>query len=74
MEGFGERLKQARTAKGFTQKELGEKVGITKNQVCQYESEKSYPSYDALIKLCTILDTSADWLLGIPDKKDILQT
>lgn len=37
----GEALKQARLAKGLTQDEVGEKMGINKAQVCRMESGKS---------------------------------
>lgn len=37
----GEALKQARLAKGLTQEEVGERMGLHRAQVCRMESGKS---------------------------------
>lgn len=35
---IGQKIKQARIAKGFTQEELGNKVGLQKSAIAKYES------------------------------------
>lgn len=64
-ETFGERLKEARKAKNYSQEKLGNAIGVTRTQVTNYEKGISTPSYDKLKLLCIILDVSSDWLIGI---------
>ena len=56
-----------RTEKGLTQKELSARLGFTERVVGHYESGHSQPSIDVIIKLCEILECSADYLLGIKE-------
>ena len=64
-ETFGERLKEARKAKNYSQEKLGNAIGVTRTQVTNYEKGISTPSYDKLKLLCIILDVSSEWLIGI---------
>jgi len=61
---FGERLKHFRVAKGWTQTDLGEHVGITQRVVAYYETEGGTPDPDLLIKFADALNVSTDVLLG----------
>jgi transcriptional regulator with XRE-family HTH domain len=61
---FGERLKQFRVAKGWTQTDLGEHIGISQRVVAYYETEGGTPAPELLIKLADALDVSTDVLLG----------
>ncbi len=65
MVDFGNKLKQLRLQAGFTQKQLADKLGVTKSVVSYYELQERYPSPDTLIKLCRIFGVTADYLLGI---------
>ncbi len=60
----GKRLKELRTAKGLSQKALGEKLGIAQNTIAQYEKELANPSLDILVKLADFFDTTTDYILG----------
>ena len=40
---FGEKLKRARKAAGYTQTELGEKIGVGKNTIINWEGCRTYP-------------------------------
>ena len=68
-ETFGERLKKAREAKKYSQEKLGKEIGVARTQITNYEKGTSAPSYEKLKLICTTLDVSSDWLLGIPDTK-----
>ena len=46
-----ERLRQARTAMGLTQAQVGERTGISKNSIGRYEKGSASPSPSNLIKL-----------------------
>jgi transcriptional regulator with XRE-family HTH domain len=50
---------------------LSVKLGISQETISAYESGKSYPSVDILLKLCEIFNVSADYLL---DKTNITTT
>lgn len=67
MDNFQEKLKQARKAKKLTQKELAEKIETTESNICNYENGRSKPTYEALKKICTELEISADWLLDLKE-------
>ncbi|EFA26634.1 DNA-binding helix-turn-helix protein [Pediococcus acidilactici 7_4] len=64
---FNTRLKSARKLKHFTQLDLANRLDVSKGTVSAYEQGLSYPSLETLVKICNILDTSADYLLGISD-------
>jgi Predicted transcriptional regulators len=64
---FGEKLKAVRKSKRLTQLELSRRLEVSKGTISAYEQNLSYPSIETLVKLCGILDTSSDYLLGISD-------
>lgn len=64
----GDRLKEIREARGLTQPELAERIGIHAQQVYRIESGKSpNPSADTLTAISKELDVSVDYLLGLVD-------
>ena len=65
MVDFGKRLKELRKRDGLTQKQLAERLWITKSMVSYYEQSLRAPSPEVLIKLSYIFHVSADYLLGI---------
>ena len=66
----GEKIKQARKAAGLTQKELGDKLGITYQQIGQYENGKRKPKLETLQRIADALDTA---VLNLLTKEYILQ-
>lgn len=71
MEYFGDKLKAIRKAKQITQGELAIRLGVSTAIIAAYEQGKSYPSVAVLIKICEVLNASADYLLGISDNISI---
>lgn len=69
MTDFGELLKRLRLNAGLTQKQLADKIGISKNAVSYYEQSLRCPSSDILIKLAKTFRVSADFLLGLDNEK-----
>ena len=67
MNTFGDRLKELRTDKGWTQKELASKIGCAQSSVFYWEQNKQEHSISAIIKLSEIFHVSADYLLGLTD-------
>ncbi|MFH1123354.1 MAG: helix-turn-helix domain-containing protein [Pseudomonadota bacterium] len=52
---LGMRLKDLRTRRGLSQKELADFVGVTSSTISQVESNLIYPSLPALLKMAEIL-------------------
>ena len=70
----GQRLREARIEKGFTQEQLGDIVGVTKGSISLYESNKRTPKLEIVLELMYALGVSADYLLGadvIVEVKDL---
>jgi transcriptional regulator with XRE-family HTH domain len=67
---FGARLKKLRQARGFTQKELGERIGATQKMITHYENRVKFPPVVIIPKIAKALKISADELLGLKPCKD----
>jgi transcriptional regulator with XRE-family HTH domain len=66
---LGNLLKNARSAKNMTQKEVAEAVGIELNSYQNYEYEVRQPRADILLKLIRILDLDIDEVEKILENK-----
>ncbi|MBD8980342.1 MAG: XRE family transcriptional regulator [Clostridiales bacterium] len=71
MVDFGSNLKELRLKYKMTQKELADKIGVTKSVVSYYELQERSPSPEILIKLSGIFHVTTDYLLGIEHKHAI---
>ena len=69
MVNFGERLKELRQAAGLTQKQLADKIWVTKASISYYEQSERNPSPEVLMKLANAFHVTTDYLLGIEDKQ-----
>ena len=65
MVDFGTTLKKLRLQSNMTQKQLADKMGLTKAVISYYELQERYPSPEVLIKLASIFHVSTDYLLGL---------
>lgn len=65
---FGDKLKSIRKSRHLTQLELSKRLEVSKGTISAYEQGLSYPSIETLVKICNILDTSSDYLLGLSDE------
>ena len=61
---FNDLLKIKRKEKGYTQKEMAERLGITRGGYNNYEVGQSTPSYKTLVKIANIFNVTTDYLLG----------
>lgn len=68
---LAENIKNLRTQKHLTQKDLGKKIGVTTSTVASYESQDRLPSIAVLIKLSAEFNVSIEYLLGINKNKTI---
>lgn len=69
MELFGKRLKELRTKKRMTLKEVGALLGVSLHAISKYESPtaNSTPSPENISKLAGYFEVSTDYLLGRTD-------
>ena len=63
------RIKQAREAKGLSQKEVAITLGVSAPTVSEWESGKKRPRSSKLPALADLLGVSADYLLGTEETK-----
>lgn len=63
MASFGEKLKQARKKLGWSQDDLGQKVGIHGRHVGKYENGRAMPNAETIIRIAKTLNVSIDYLL-----------
>lgn len=61
------RIKELRTEKGVTQKEIATQTGISRSVISEYEAGKAEPTANVVIKLADFFDVSTDYLLGRSD-------
>lgn len=64
---FGERLKELRTAKGMSQMQLAQAVGISQSAIAKWELGKTEPTASAIVRLAAFFCESTDYLLGVTD-------
>lgn len=66
---FGERLRECRKAKYWTQQKLAEKSGVHINTIRYYEGDKGDPKLFNISCIATALGVSIDYLAGLSKYK-----
>ena len=61
------RLRQTRKLKGITLDEVAEDIGITKQALSYYETEKREPRKETWVKLADYYCVPVAYLMGLPD-------
>lgn len=64
---FKKRLKELRTARGYSQVSLAEKLGVSKSIIGAYETGDRMPSREALEAIADFFNVDMDYLLGKTD-------
>ena len=72
MNTTGERIQEARKKKGFTQKELAEKIGVTEQTVGNYETDNRNPNLDTLALIAKALGESLEFLYSGKKTSELL--
>lgn len=60
---FGDRLAKLRRDSNYTQEQLADVLGVSRQSVSKWESDLAYPETDKLVKLCEMFNCSSDYLL-----------
>jgi transcriptional regulator with XRE-family HTH domain len=69
-ETFGQRLARLRKARGFSQTELGELLGVSQRVMTYYECQSERPPAYLLPRLAEALAVTVDELLGVHPVKE----
>ena len=67
---LGQKITNLRKARGMTQEELSESIGVTRQTISKWELDASTPDLDYLCKLCDLFGVTADDLIR-PEKAAI---
>ncbi len=60
---FGEKLSKLRKENNYTQEQLAQILGVSRQSVSKWESDTSYPETDKLICMARMFNCSTDYLL-----------
>lgn len=63
----GEKIKNERKKAGLTQKQLGERLGVSFQAVAQWENDFRRPKYETIIKIADALMVQPEDILGDRD-------
>ena len=64
-------LRQLRSQIKVSQQRLADEIGVSRSTIAMWESGKSQPDNDSLIKLAKFFNVSVDMLLGIEDENHL---
>lgn len=73
---FGEKLSKLRKEYNYTQEQLADILGVSRQSISKWESDTAYPETDKLVKLGKLFNCSMDYLLNddITEKESTHQT
>lgn len=66
---FGSRLQQLRKKKKLSQKQVAERIHVSKASISGYENNLTTPSVDVLIQMALLYGVSTDYLTGLDNRK-----
>jgi transcriptional regulator with XRE-family HTH domain len=61
---YGERIRELRKERGWTMKQLGQRLDVAESTVSGYENEIRRPDLDILLRLSELFNVSVDYLIG----------
>ena len=65
-----ERLRRLRLLKGMSQAQLARALGVSPSTIGMYEQGRREPDHNMLIRIAKLFDTTVDFLLGAPSRRD----
>ena len=60
---MADRIQNLRKAKGISQEELADKIGVSRQAVSKWESEQSTPDIEKIISMSEIFEVTTDYIL-----------
>jgi transcriptional regulator with XRE-family HTH domain len=73
MDSFGKKLRECRDAKSLSQAELAKKINSYHSIIGKYERDEVKPTIDVVKKLAEVLETTAGYLLGETEDRELLK-
>ena len=67
---YAERMRNLRQDNDLSQKNVADMLGVAQTTYSQYELEKRPMPIEYLIALCKFYDVSADYMLGLSNRKN----
>lgn len=67
---FHERIRALREDNDIKQKDIAKLLNMNQRKVSRLETKATEPTPDEIIKYCKIFNVSADYILGLSDKKE----
>lgn len=61
---FADRLKEYRKDRGFSQEDLADRLGVSRQAIGKWEQGQAYPEVEKLLALCEALHVSMDALMA----------
>ena len=68
---LSKKISELRLSFGWTQVQLAQKLGITKQTVSNWENDNIQPSIDMLVKISKLFNVTTDYLLGLTPTNSI---
>lgn len=65
MKTFGEKLKELRSERELTQKQVAEALSITIPTLSHWECDYQEPSFKDLLAICRFYGVTSDYLIGL---------
>lgn len=60
---LGDKLSKLRKENNYTQEQLADILGVSRQAISKWESDVTYPETDKLIRICNLFQCSTDYLL-----------
>lgn len=60
-------MRECRLRSKYSQQKLGELLSVSQSTVGKYERGELEPSFDMVVKICRLMEVSADYLFGLSD-------
>ena len=60
---MADRIQSLRKTKGFSQEELADKIGVSRQAVSKWESEQSIPDIEKIIVMSDLFEVTTDYIL-----------
>jgi len=64
LRGFGQRVRELRKARGWTQEQLAEVADLHENYISRLETGEQEPGLFTILRLCRAFETTPDGLLA----------
>lgn len=71
---FGLLLRELREKANLTQKQLGNKIGVSEGMISRYENNMSEPPFETVRDFAAIFNVSMDYLAGMEKQRGIPTT